>query len=74
MRFLYFLTAIFAVLLTILVVGLTFVSVIKGGFSVALPGLGLIISGWLVILFLAAIDAAFIFLALLFRRWSEKLS
>ena len=60
MRFIFILLLITAVLLTIIVVGLTILSILSGGGSVLFPGLGLVVALPLLIVLLAAVDAAII--------------
>lgn len=74
MRFIFVLLAIAAALLTVLIVGLTIVSILSGGGSVLFPGLGLVVSLPFLILLLALFDALLIILALLIKRMSEKYS
>jgi hypothetical protein len=72
MRSIFILLSIFAALLTILIVGLTIVSIAVGGGSVLFPGLGLVVSLPFLIVLLAVFDAAIIFLAMLFGRISRQ--
>ena len=72
MRFIYIFLAVTAVILTMLIVGLIFLSVQAGGGNLLLPGLGLVIWMPLVIILFAVVDAAIIFLALFFRSQNRK--
>ena len=72
MRFIFILLAIVAALLTILIVGLTILSILSGGGSVLFSGLGLVVSLPFLILLLVFADTIVIILALLVRRLSEK--
>ena len=72
MRFIFILLAIVAALMTILIVGLTILSILSGGGSVLFPGLGLVVSLPFLILLLVFADIIIIILALLVRRLSEK--
>ncbi len=70
MRFIFILPAIVATLLTILIVGLTILSILR--ISILIPGLGLVVITPFLILLLAIVDAVIIILALLARRLSGK--
>lgn len=72
MRFIFVLLSIIAAILTLLIIGLTILSLSAGGGSIFLPGFGLIISLPLVILLLVFVDVVIILLALLFNRLDKK--
>ncbi|MDQ3322763.1 MAG: hypothetical protein M3525_10115 [Acidobacteriota bacterium] len=72
MRFIFVLLSIIAAILTLLIIGLTILSLSAGGGSILLPGFGLIISLPLVILLLVFVDVVIILLALLFNRLDKK--
>ena len=72
MRVIFITLTIIAALLTILIVGLTILSIAVGGGNILFPGLGLVVSLPGLIILLAIVDAAIILLALLFRRLSLK--
>lgn len=56
-----------AAILTILIIGLTILSIISGGGNVIFPGLGLIVSLPFLIFLLLIVDALIIFLAFLIK-------
>jgi hypothetical protein len=70
MRFIYIFLSLIAALLTLLVIGLTLLVLIYGRFNLLLPGLGLVIDGWSVIVSLAIVDAVIISLALIAKKLS----
>jgi hypothetical protein len=72
MRLLSIFTTIIAVLITVLITFLTIYNLIFGNVNILLPGLGLIISSWLIIFGLAIIDVIVIFLALYLWRSSNN--
>jgi hypothetical protein len=67
MRFISIFLSIIAVFLALLVAGLIVYALAGGEFNVLLPGLGLILNIWAVIIALAAVAAVFIFLASIFK-------
>jgi hypothetical protein len=72
MRFLFILLLIVAAFLSVLIIGLTIVSILSGGGSILFPGLGLIVSLPIFIGLLLIFDAAIICLAFLIRKMSKK--
>jgi hypothetical protein len=71
MRVLFIVSAVIAVLLTVLVIFLT-VSAVRGIDNILFPGLGLVIRLSFFIVLFAVIDALFILLALFFRSKSRN--
>ena len=72
MRFLFILLSAIAAFLSTLLIGLIAAIIFKGEFNILLPGFGLVISGYGVILLLAIVDFAVIALALFFRSMSRR--
>jgi hypothetical protein len=72
MRIISNLLIVFASLLSLLILAIVLMAIIDGGFNILLPGLGLVISFWGIVIPLLIIDAFLIGLAFLFRRLSLK--
>jgi branched-subunit amino acid permease len=70
MRFIFIPLLIAALLLTIIIVGLTIFSILSGGGNILFPGLGLVVSLPFLIMLLAAFDVAIIVLTL----WAWRVS
>ena len=69
MRIIFNLLVIFASLLSLFILALFVHSLIYGKFNVLLPGLGLVISFWGIMMPLLVIDASIIVMAFLIRQF-----
>jgi hypothetical protein len=76
MRTIFNLLVIFASLLSLLILAIVVIAIINGGeFNILLPGLGLVITFWGIIIPLLVIDASIIVIAFLIRRFDlQKLN
>jgi hypothetical protein len=70
MRIIFNLLVIFASLLSLLILAIVIFAIINGGeFNILLPGLGLVITFWGIIIPLLVIDASIIVTAFLIRQF-----
>lgn len=72
MRTIFNLLVVFAALLSLFLLAIVVMGIIYGEFNILLPGLGLVINFWGIVLPLLIIDALIIAAAFLIRRFGLK--